>query len=73
MVIFFDAVEETLVKRLSHRGKTSGREDDNEETIRNRLHTFYDATKPVVEYYEGKGKLAKVFSFYHSFQFNFLD
>jgi len=43
------------------RGQTSGREDDNEETIRNRLRTFYEATKPVVEYYEGKGKLAKVF------------
>uniref|UniRef100_A0A915LQL3 Adenylate kinase n=1 Tax=Meloidogyne javanica TaxID=6303 RepID=A0A915LQL3_MELJA len=42
------------------RGQTSGREDDNEETIRNRLRTFYEATKPVVEYYEGKGKLAKI-------------
>nr|CAD2159773.1 unnamed protein product [Meloidogyne enterolobii] len=60
LVIFFDVVEETLVKRLMFRGQTSGREDDNEETIRNRLRTFYEATKPVVEYYEGKGKLAKI-------------
>uniref|UniRef100_A0A915NYE3 Adenylate kinase n=2 Tax=Meloidogyne TaxID=189290 RepID=A0A915NYE3_9BILA len=59
LVIFFDVTEETLVKRLNY-GKTSGREDDNKETIRNRFRTFYEAAKPVVEYYQGKGKLAKI-------------
>jgi adenylate kinase family enzyme len=55
-----DAPEEILVKRLLHRGQHGGRSDDNEETIRKRIHTFNDATRPVVAYYEAKGKLARV-------------
>ncbi|CAB3401078.1 unnamed protein product [Caenorhabditis bovis] len=60
MVIFFDVAEETLVKRLLHRAQTSGRADDNIDTIRKRLHTFVTATQPVVDYYDKKGKLVKI-------------
>ncbi|CAD6185208.1 unnamed protein product [Caenorhabditis auriculariae] len=60
LVIFFDVVEDTLVKRLLHRAETSGRADDNLETITKRIHTFVTATQPVVDYYEKKGKLYKI-------------
>ena len=40
-----------LIKRLVARGKTSGRADDNEETITKRIQTFHDQTEPVIEYY----------------------
>lgn len=33
------------------------RADDNEETIKSRLQTYFEQTSPLVEYYEGKGKL----------------
>ena len=43
-----------MTQRLINRGKTSGRADDNEETIRARLETFSKATAPVVAYYKEK-------------------
>ena len=49
-----------MTKRLLGRAETSGRVDDNEETIKKRLKTFHDITTPVVEYYEKEGKLKKV-------------
>ena len=49
-----------MVKRLLDRGKTSGRVDDNMDTIKQRLKVFYDQTTPVIEYYKKKGKLGHV-------------
>lgn len=35
------------------------REDDKEETVRNRLHVYHDQTEPLVEYYDRKGLLRR--------------
>ena len=35
----------------------TARADDNEETIKNRLHTYFEQTSPLVEYYSNKGVL----------------
>ena len=51
--------------RLVERGKTSGRVDDNEETIRKRLHTYQESTLPVIEHYQQMGRVKKVFSISH--------
>lgn len=59
-VLFFDVSEDTLVKRCLHRAQTSGRVDDNIDTIKKRLHTYTTATAPVVDYYQKKGKLVKI-------------
>lgn len=32
-VLFFSATEDVMLERLEERGKTSGREDDNKESI----------------------------------------
>jgi len=40
-----------MTKRLIKRGETSGRIDDNEETIRKRLVTFHAETTPILGYY----------------------
>jgi len=58
--IFFDVPNEVMKERLLKRAETSGRADDNEETIGKRLVTFDNETKPVLTYYEGKGKLHKI-------------
>jgi len=50
-----------MTKRLLHRGQTSGRIDDNEETIKKRLKTFHNQTIPVLDLYERQNKLAEVF------------
>lgn len=41
LVLFFDCPEDVMVERLLVRGKTSGRSDDNEATIRKRFDTFH--------------------------------
>jgi len=56
LVLFFDASESTLTSRLLGRAKTSGRVDDNEETIKNRLKTFNTYNDQVVEQYKHKLK-----------------
>jgi adenylate kinase len=47
--------EEVSVTRLLERGKTSGRLDDNEAVIRNRLREYHDKTLPVLQFYRDKG------------------
>ena len=48
------------MKRLMERGKTSGRADDNVESIRKRFRTFVETSMPVVEYFEGQGRVVRV-------------
>lgn len=47
--------EEVSVQRLIERGKVSGRSDDNETVIRNRLREYNEKTVPVIDYYREKG------------------
>lgn len=49
-----------MTQRLLKRGETSGRVDDNEETIKKRLETYYKATEPVIAFYEKRGIVRKV-------------
>ncbi len=36
------------------------RDDDKEDVVKNRLAVYEKSTKPLVEYYEGKGKLVRI-------------
>lgn len=56
-VLFFDTSEEVMLQRLLERGKTSGREDDNEESIKKRFRTFVETSMPVVDKYKAEGKV----------------
>ena len=47
--------EEESVKRLLNRGKISGRSDDNETVICNRLKEYKEKTLPVLQFYKDKG------------------
>ena len=58
--LFFDCPEKAMRERLLKRGETSGRADDNEESIVKRFKTFVDTTMPVVEKFEKEGKVVKV-------------
>lgn len=60
LVLFYDCPEETMESRLLERGKTSGRADDNAESIRKRFRTFVETSMPVVDYYEEAGKVEKI-------------
>jgi len=45
-----------LIARLIKRGETSGRADDNMETIKKRLEIYESKTAPVNDYYKQLGK-----------------
>jgi len=60
VVLFFSTTEEVMLGRLLERGKTSGREDDNVESIKKRFATYKFDTMPVIEHYNKAGKLAEV-------------
>lgn len=58
--LFFDCDEETMKERLLNRGKTSGRADDNEESIKKRFRTFVETSMPVVDMFGKEGRVVKV-------------
>ncbi|MCJ1311141.1 bifunctional uridylate/adenylate kinase [Agyrium rufum] len=58
--LFFDCPEDVMQERLLNRGKTSGRSDDNAESIKKRFKTFVETSMPVVDHFEKQGKVVKV-------------
>ncbi|MFV1964095.1 MAG: adenylate kinase [Pirellulaceae bacterium] len=48
---------EELMRRMLNRAKIEGRADDNEETIRRRMEVYAAETKPLIDYYDQRGKL----------------
>ncbi|XP_075991895.1 adenylate kinase isoenzyme 1-like isoform X2 [Anticarsia gemmatalis] len=54
VIIYFEASCDTLTKRLLGRALSSGRADDNEETIKLRLKTFLDNNQQVLDQYPDK-------------------
>lgn len=58
--LFFECPESVMLERLLQRGKTSGRTDDNIESIKKRFKTFIDTSMPVVDHFEKQGKVVKV-------------
>ena len=59
-VLYFEVSDETMKARLLKRGETSGRVDDNEETIAKRLKTFHNLTQPVIDHYSKQNKVKQV-------------
>ena len=60
LVLFYDVTEEVMMGRLMERGKTSGRADDNLETIKKRFATFVNTSMPVVERLHADGLVAAI-------------
>ncbi|KAK9460717.1 adenylate kinase-domain-containing protein, partial [Lipomyces oligophaga] len=58
--LYFDCSEEIMLQRLLKRGETSGRSDDNIESIRKRFKTFIETSMPVVDYYRSLNKVIVV-------------
>lgn len=61
VVLALEVNDEELVKRLLHRGLTSGRSDDTQESvIRSRIAEYNAKTTPVAGYYDKAGKLCHI-------------
>ena len=60
VVLWLDVDDKELIDRLLQRGKETGREDDNLETIKSRLQVYTRETEPLKEFYSKQGKLSKI-------------
>jgi adenylate kinase family enzyme len=59
-LLYFTCSEEVMEKRLLKRGETSGRSDDNAETIKKRFNTFKKETEPIIEHYKTENKVIEI-------------
>ena len=56
VMVDLEVPEYELMTRLIKRGKDSGRADDNEETIKKRLHVYHSQTAPLIDWYKNEKK-----------------
>ena len=56
VMLDLEVPEEELMVRLIKRGKDSGRADDNEETLKKRLHVYHSQTSPLIDWYKNEKK-----------------
>ena len=56
VLVDLKVAENELIERLLIRGKTSGRSDDNMETIKKRLDVYHKLTEPVNDFYKNRNQ-----------------
>jgi UMP-CMP kinase len=49
-----------MVERCLKRAETSGRSDDNPDTIKKRVQNYFDQSLPVIDYYKRFGKVFEI-------------
>jgi len=60
MVLFFNCSEEVCIDRCLSRGKTSGRSDDNMESLKKRIQTYNGCTMPIIDHYKKQDLVAEM-------------
>jgi adenylate kinase len=55
-VLFLDVPDDVVIERLAQRG----REDDDPETVKQRLAVYRESTEPLVAHYERRGLLRRI-------------
>jgi adenylate kinase len=56
LAVYLDVADEALLARLASRGRA----DDAEDVVRERLRQYDKLTRPLVDYYRGRGQLRDV-------------
>ena len=56
--ILIDVADEVVVERIS--GRDDAREDDDPETVKERLRVYHRETEPLIAYYDERGLLRRV-------------
>jgi len=59
-VLFFDCSNEVCIDRCLERGKSSGRTDDNRESLEKRIQTYLQSTRPIIDLYEQQKKVRTI-------------
>jgi adenylate kinase len=55
IMLNLEVEKQELIDRLLKRGETSGRSDDNLETIEKRINVYETQTSPVIGFYQNEG------------------
>nr|XP_028699819.1 UMP-CMP kinase isoform X1 [Macaca mulatta] len=58
--ITISLLKRICIERCLERGKSSGRSDDNRESLEKRIQTYLQSTKPIIDLYEEMGKVKKI-------------
>ncbi|CAD5111450.1 DgyrCDS759, partial [Dimorphilus gyrociliatus] len=59
-VLFFEASDDICVNRCLTRGQSSGRSDDNLESLKKRLKTYHESTMPILEKFKEQNLLHRI-------------
>ena len=59
-MLWFDADEATMTDCILKRAATSGRNDDNIETLKKRFANFRDEQMPIINKFVDQGKCIKI-------------
>ena len=59
-LIYFRCSNEVMTQRILKRGESSGRADDNPETIKKRIDTFERESLPVIDKFRNEEKIIEV-------------
>ena len=59
-IINLECSEKVMTERILERGKSSGRTDDNLESILKRFRVYNEETSQVINYFKGFNKLVQV-------------
>lgn len=60
VVVWLDVAPQELVRRLVERAGEQDRTDDTPDTVSRRLQVYEEATRPLLDYYRGRGLLVTV-------------
>ena len=60
-ILLLECSEEVMTERCLLRGKTSGRVDDNPESLVKRFKTHMETSMPVIQLFDGKGMVRRYF------------
>ena len=61
LCIYLEISDETIIKRVTESGKTSGREDDqNIDIINKRIKQFKEETTPLIKFYKDRKMLSSI-------------
>lgn len=60
IVFLVDVNQDELIRRLLIRAQETGRVDDTEEVIRNRMVVYDENTAPLIDFYEQRGRLIRI-------------
>ncbi|KAL4512811.1 hypothetical protein ABPG72_017496 [Tetrahymena utriculariae] len=59
-VLFLDCSEDIMTQRIMKRAESSGRSDDNIESLKKRFRTYIESTKPIIDFYAKQNKIVTV-------------